>query len=311
MRAGGHNRAVAGEFEFIEWLRRQQAASPHVAAGVGDDLAVLNWDSADLLLVGADQVLDGVHFDSKVHAPRLIGRKVVNRNLSDCAAMGCLPAAAVCTAALPTGLGVDYARELYLGMREAADVFDCPIVGGDTASWGSAAGGRLHLSVTVLGRSAGVQPVLRSGARAGDGIYVTGPLGGSIVGRHLTFTPRVREGRLLAESGRVTAMIDLSDGLSRDLTHICRQSGVGAAIWGEKIPVHDDVRRIADGRSALDHALHDGEDHELLLCTHARISELNGVPLLAVGEIIPGDEVLLNTGGGAKSLRAAGWEHRL
>src|SRR5688572_17495416 len=180
---------MAGEFEFIEWVRSQQKAGDFVVVPPGDDLAALKWGGDDLLLVGADQVLDGVHFDSAVHPPRLIGRKVVSRNLSDCAAMGCLPAAALCTAALPQGLGLDYAKELYLGMRDAADPFDCPLVGGDTASWGRATAGKLHLSVTILARSAGVQPILRSGARPGDSIYVTGPLGGSILGRHLTFTP--------------------------------------------------------------------------------------------------------------------------
>jgi thiamine-monophosphate kinase len=302
---------MAGEFDFVEWVRRQQSASPRIAAGIGDDLAVLKWDASDLLLIGADQVLDGVHFDSAIHPPRLIGRKVMNRNLSDCAAMGCLPAAAVSTAALPKGAGLEYAQELYLGMREAADPFDCPIVGGDTASWGSATGGRLHLSVTILGRSAGVKPVLRSGARPGDGIYVTGPLGGSILGRHLTFTPRLREGRLLAESGRVTAMIDISDGLSRDLRHICRQSGVGANIWAERIPVHEDVGGLSDALPPLDHALHDGEDHELLLTAPAGLSELNGVRLWCIGETSDLREIVLSIGGENGPLPPAGWEHNL
>jgi thiamine-monophosphate kinase len=301
---------MPGEFDFIEWLRGQQAASPRVAAGVGDDLAVLNWDAGDLLLVGADQVLDGVHFNSAVHRPRLIGRKVVNRNLSDCAAMGCLPAAAVCTAALPTGFGLDYARELYLGMRDAADPFDCPIVGGDTASWGVSPG-KLHLSVTILARSAGVKPILRSGARPGDGLYVTGPLGGSILGRHLTFTPRVREGRLLAESGRITAMIDLSDGLSRDLRHICQQSGVGAVISAEKVPVHDDVTRLSDRRPPVEHALHGGEDHELLLTGPAGLNELNGIRLWPIGHITEQREILLDSDGLTTPIVPHGWEHSL
>src|SRR4051794_31274863 len=175
---------MAGEFDFIQWLRAQRhGAGERVLVPPGDDLAVLKWDAADLLLVGVDQVLDGVHFDSAVHSPRQIGAKVVNRNLSDCAAMACLPAAAVVSAALPRGAGIDYAKELYLGMRGAADAFDAAIVGGDTGSWD----GRLALSVTILGRSAGIEPVRRSGAKAGDAIYVTGPLGGSIGGRHMTF----------------------------------------------------------------------------------------------------------------------------
>src|SRR5687767_10581245 len=145
---------MAGEFDFIDWIRAQARGDQRVLVPPGDDLAVLRWAGGadDLLLVGADQVLDGVHFDSAVHPPRLIGRKVMNRNLSDCAAMACLPAAAVATVALPHGVGLDYAKELYLGLRDAADPFDCPVVGGDTASWA----GRLALTVTILGRSAGV-----------------------------------------------------------------------------------------------------------------------------------------------------------
>src|SRR2546430_2354810 len=211
---------MPGEFDFIQWVRSQALASPRVIIPPGDDLAVLKWDANDLLIVGVDQVLDGVHFDSAVHSPRAIGRKVMNRNLSDCAAMACLPAAAVATAALPKGTALEYAKELYLGMKDAGDVFDCSIVGGDTATWKE----KLVVTVTILGRSAGIKPITRAGAKAGDWIYVTGPLGGSMLGRHMTFLPRVREGRRLAQTA--TAMIDLSDGLSRDLRHICDASGV-------------------------------------------------------------------------------------
>src|SRR5687768_1829398 len=119
---------MPGEFEFIEWVRSQQQASDFVAVPPGDDLAVLKWAGEDLLLVGADQVLDGVHFDSSVHSPQQIGRKAMNRNLSDCAAMACLPGAAVVTATLPRGAGLDYAKEIHRGLTEAAKAFDCPIV---------------------------------------------------------------------------------------------------------------------------------------------------------------------------------------
>src|SRR6202007_2074969 len=116
---------MPGEFDFIEWIRSQQTPSELVRLGIGDDLAVLNWPKDDLLLVGVDQVLDGVHFDSKIHSPRVIGRKVMNTTLSDGAAMACLPAAAVATVALPKGVGAEYAKELFLGMKEAGDVFGC------------------------------------------------------------------------------------------------------------------------------------------------------------------------------------------
>jgi len=297
--------AMPGEFDFIEWVRSQHKPSAFVPVPQGDDLAVIRWLADDLLLIGVDQVLDGVHFDSKIHSPRSIGRKAMNRNLSDCAAMACVPAVAVTTAALPRGIGLDYAKELYLGLRDAADPFDCTIVGGDTGSWD----GKLVLTVTILGRSGDIQPITRSGAKAGDGIYVTGPLGGSILGRHMTFEPRIALARELAATGRVTAMIDLSDGLSRDLPHICRQSGVGAVIEAERVPIHADALTLSqDGRSQLDHALNDGEDHELLLT--GRLEGL-GLPVTRVGKITSRAEILLTREGKTEALTAAGWEHRL
>jgi thiamine-monophosphate kinase len=297
---------MPGEFEFIDWLRAQHKASEFVPVPQGDDLAVLQWRAEDLLLVGVDQVLDGIHFDSKIHPPRLIGRKVMNRNLSDCAAMACLPAAAVTTAALPRGIGLDYAKELYLGLREAADPFDCAIVGGDTGSWD----GKLVLTVTILGRSAGVAPITRNGATAGDEIYVTGPLGGSILGRHLTFEPRVTLARQLAATGKVTAMIDLSDGLGRDLRHICRGSDVGAIVEAGYIPIHEDAIALSqqDGIDPLQHALGDGEDHELLL---TGCLEGLGLPLTRIGRVVPGSELLLERDGRTEPLAVQGWEHRI
>jgi thiamine-monophosphate kinase len=296
---------MPAEFDFIDWLGSQHKPSLFVPVPQGDDLAVLKWPADDLLLVGVDQVLDGVHFDSTIHSPRSIGRKAMNRNLSDCAAMACLPAAAVTTAALPKGIGLDYAKELYLGLRDAADPFDCVIVGGDTGSWD----GKLVLTVTILGRSAGIQPITRSGAKVGDGIYVTGPLGGSLLGRHMTFEPRIALARGLAATGAVTAMIDLSDGLSRDLPHICRQSGVGAVVEAERVPIHEDAVTLSrDGRSALEHALNDGEDHELLLT--GRLDGL-GLPVTRIGGITGGAEILLSREGKTELLKAAGWEHEL
>jgi thiamine-monophosphate kinase len=297
---------VPGEFDFINWVQSQNRPSAFVLVPPGDDLAVLRWQGGDLLLVGVDQVLDGVHFDASIHPPRLIGRKVVNRNLSDCAAMACLPAGLVVAAALPAGSGIDYARELYLGMREAADPFECPIVGGDTGSWP----GRLALSVTVLGRSAGVAPITRAGAQAGDGIFVTGALGGSILGRHMTFAPRVELARELARTGRVTAMIDLSDGLSRDLRHICELSGVGATLEAERVPIHLDAIQLSarDGRDPLEHALHDGEDHELLFTASA---EPNVTGITRIGTIHADRRIALERNGQRQDLAPRGWQHSL
>ncbi|MDB5290848.1 MAG: thiamine-monophosphate kinase [Phycisphaerales bacterium] len=306
MNLAWYNPPMPGEFDLIDWIRSQHKPSDFVPVPQGDDLAVLKWDPADLLLVGADQVLDGVHFDSAVHPPRLIGRKVMNRNLSDCAAMACLPAAAVATVALPRGAGIDYAKELYLGLRDAADSFDCKLVGGDTASWD----GRLVCTVTVLGKSAGITPLTRGGAKPGDGIYVTGSLGGSILGRHLTFEPRIHLARDLARTGLLTAMLDLSDGLSRDLRHICTQSGVGAVIDAAAVPIHADAIELSrrDGREPLLHALHDGEDHELLF-TASGMPPVPGIVRVGTATAEPG--IWLARNGSREPLAAEGWQHSL
>ncbi len=291
---------MAGELDFIEWIRQQQASSPLLQVPIGDDLAVLKWDPRDLVVVGVDQGLDGVHFDTKVHPPEAIGRKVMNRNLSDCAAMAVLPVAAVATVALPRGTDMAFAKRLYQGMADAGAMFDCLVVGGDTGSWD----GKLAMTVSILGRSAGIQPVRRSGAKPGDGIYVTGPLGGSILGRHLDFLPRVREGRIIGKVA--TAMIDISDGLSRDLRHICQSSGVGAILDAKAIPIHDDAIRLSqqDGVDALTHALNDGEDYELLF------TATQPPPLgVRIGTITADRAILLEMAGVRQGLPCGAWEH--
>ncbi len=293
-----------GEFDFINWVRAQQKTGDLVQLAAGDDLAILKWKPDDLLLVGCDQVLDGVHFDSNVHSPRAIGKKAMNRNLSDCAAMACLPAAALVSFALPKGRDIEYAKELYAGTKEAADEFAFEIVGGDTASWD----GRLALTVTILGRSAGNTPLTRKGARAGDAIYVTGQgLGGSVRGRHMTFVPRIFEGFQIGKSGFATSMIDLSDGLSRDLGHVCRESGVGAVINASRVPIHEDaIEMRRDGHSPLEHALHDGEDYELLFTGPS----LALVDYTEIGRITAEPGIWLENDGQLELLEPRGWEHQ-
>lgn len=297
---------MPGEFEFIDWVAAQAKRSDLVLVPPGDDLAVLKWPGDEPLLVGVDQVLDGVHFDSARHTPRQIGRKVMNRNLSDCAAMACLPAAAVASVAAPRGAGIDYLKELFLGLREAADPWQCPVVGGDTGSWD----GRLAVSVTILGRSGGVTPITRRGAKVGDGVFVTGPLGGSLLGRHLDFTPRITTARELASAGAVTAMIDLSDGLSRDARHLAREGGIGIRIDADRVPFHADAHALSrsDGRDALWHALHDGEDYELL---YTGPIERASPDATRIGEVVAEPGVWLRSREGTTALEPMGWEHGL
>jgi len=292
------------ESDLLEWIYRQQKPGGLVRLAAGDDMAVLSWPSDELLLVGTDQVLDGIHFDSVKHAPREIGRKAMNRNLSDCAAMACLPVAATATVALPRGAGIEYAKELYLGLREAGEAFGCPIVGGDTASWE----GKLALSVSILGRADGITPITRNGAKAGDGIYVTGALGGSILGRHMRFVPRINQARMLAKAVGISSMIDISDGLSRDLAKICQQSNVGAIIDAAGVPIHADAIELAkkSGKAALEHALHDGEDHELLFTCPTRppVGTL-------IGRVTADRSLVIDQNGRIDPLSAKGWDYSL
>jgi thiamine-monophosphate kinase len=293
------------EESFLNWLRAQKsygAGTQMVRVGIGDDLAILDW-APGLLLAGVDQCLDGVHVDSKIHSPRAIGIKATNRSLSDCAAMGCRPVAVLIAAALPIGCGLDYAKELYLGAEAACSPHGCAIVGGDTASWPHP----LAVSVTVLGKSAAGGPTLRRTVQPGDRLYVSGPLGGSILGRHMTFAPRIDLGVRLAETGAVHAMMDLSDGLSRDLPRLLGL--LGAIIDAGAVPIHPDAEQLSrqDGRSALEHALHDGEDYELLLACPA--PPLPG--LIEIGTVTASPGGFLQSASGRTPLEPLGWQHRL
>jgi len=248
------------ESEFHEWLQSRIRPGGDVIVGIGDDAAIL--DCPGPLAAAADILVEDVHFRRDEATPREIGAKAVNRNLSDMAAMGLEPRWLVVSAAVPENTPEPFLKEVVRGMEEAAARFEAVLVGGDT----SQSPGPLVLDVTVLGPVQGRRPVLRSGAEEGDAILVTGELGGSSLGRHIRFTPRVKEGSFLAERYRPTAMIDLSDGLDRDLCRILDASGRGARLDGDAVPVSDAAIELAmrTGREPLDHALADGEDFELL-----------------------------------------------
>src|SRR4051812_35592181 len=231
--------ALTGEFAFIDWLRRRTPADPRVMLGPGDDTAAVRFTPGAPVLVTTDMLLEGSCFVLAEAGARRVGRKAMAVNLSDIAAMAGVPGAAVVSVGLPRQGGRALAEELYLGLREMADAFDTPIVGGDTNSWN----GPLAISVTLHGQATERGPVLRKGAKPGDWIFVTGPLGGSTLGKHLDFTPRVREALALHEAVDLHAMIDISDGLARDLHHICEESGCGAVLRADSIPISADARR--------------------------------------------------------------------
>ena len=305
---------MSGEFAYIDWLRRRTPSAANVIVGPGDDCAVLKPPMRPLL-VTTDMLLDGSCFILSDAGPRRVGRKAMSVNLSDIAAMAGVPIAAVVSVGLPRDGGRELAEELYLGMREVADVFQVPLVGGDTNSWE----GPLSISVTMLGEATSRGPVLRSDARVGDWIMVTGPLGGSILGHHLDFVPRVREALRLHEAADLHAMIDLSDGLAKDLHHICEESRCGAVIFADAVPISTAARELAarDGKSPLEHALSDGEDFELVFTVLPSDGEkllrdraLTDLTLFRIGEVTA-DGYWLERNGLREVLLPKGFEHEL
>jgi thiamine-monophosphate kinase len=313
--------APTGEFAFIDWLRRRTPIDPRVLLGPGDDTAAVLMNPGSLMggtptapvLVTTDMLLEGSCFVLAEAGPRRVGRKAMAVSLSDIAAMAGRPVAAVISVGLPRGGGRALAEELYGGLREMADAFATAIVGGDTNSWD----GPLAITVTLLGEPTGCRPVTRAGAKIGDWLMTTGPFGGSIRGHHLDFTPRVREALRLNELVDLHAMIDVSDGLAADVWQVCTESGVGAVLRAEAIPVSDAARAIDDGRSLLDHALADGEDFELVFAASPadgrRLLEsqpLEGVTLAAIGEVVEAG-LWFERDGQRRPLEPQGYVHSL
>jgi thiamine-monophosphate kinase len=306
-----------GEFAYINWIRsRLPTGGEGVTIGPGDDMAELRvpvvGQGDARVLIGTDTILDGVHFDTSRDALADIGWKALAVNLSDVAAMAGCPLAAVGAVALPRAMPADEARDLFEGLRRCAEAFDCHWVGGDVTAWDKP----LAITVTVLAHAE--NPVRRNGAKCGQLVCVTGELGGSLAGRHLTFRPRVAEARQLAEAVTLGAMIDLSDGLSSDVGHICDESDVGVEIDLASVPVAAAARELADGdeRGALVRALSDGEDFELLFTVDAAdadaVRSLDlGVPVAVVGRIVPAADgrTLIDADGRRSVITSGGYEH--
>jgi thiamine-monophosphate kinase len=257
--------------------------------------------------------MDGTDFVLAEVGPRRAGRKAMAANLSDIAAMAGSPIAAVVSVALPRADSRGVAEELYLGLRDAADAFGVPIVGGDTNSWN----GPLVVAVTLLGESVGRGAVTRAGAKPGDWVFVTGPLGGSIRGHHLDFIPRIHEALALQAAVDLHAMCDISDGLAADLHHILEESRCGAVLMAEAIPIARAAEELshATGQPPLQHALGDGEDFELVFTVAPADGEklLREPPiagLVKVGVCVEAG-LWLETGGRRAPLAPVGWVHAL
>ncbi len=342
--------AALGEFGLIGLIRqRAQRRSPGIILGIGDDAAVLAPEGIGVLLVTTDMLLEGVHFQRRWGRARELGRKALAVNLSDIAAMGGHPQHALLGLAIPRdGPMLQELESLLAGLEEEAATYGVTLVGGDTCTSQSG----LVLAVTVLGTLPAGRPLLRSGAKPGDGLWVTGMLGGAAAGllalerglrpgaiwpeeiprpawlgpeeeaaiqaavtAHLTPVPRLSAGQALV--GCATAMIDVSDGISSDVGHLCTESRVAARILASQLPIHPGATAMARlaGREALDLALRGGEDYELLFAAAS-----DPMPILAeaapdllvtrVGEIFAGDPVprLVHADGREETL-AGGFDH--
>ena len=311
------------EKSLIARIRRKAGLGRRIAAGIGDDCAILRIPPGHEVLVTTDFSLEGMHFRREWHGPEVVGHRCLARGLSDIAAMGGEPIAAFLSFALPRKLPETWVNRFLNGLLKLADAFHVSLAGGDTAESPSG----ILADIVVVGSVPRGKAVRRSGAGPGDRIYVTGELGGAAAtlkllssgqklrstafGHHFHPMPRIAVGRILREKGLVSAMIDISDGLSTDLAHICDESGVGAEIQAEAIP------RASIGRPAhqvdLQFALHGGDDYELLFTAPRGKpvpTRIAGVGITEIGHIIRNRKMaLLNPRGKTCELQPQGWEH--
>ncbi|MEM7229381.1 MAG: thiamine-phosphate kinase [Planctomycetota bacterium] len=302
-----------GEFDVLHHIYAASGdLGPNVIVPPGDDMAVVAF-SAKQMLVAVDQLVDGRHVDLARTPLKLVGRKAITRSLSDIAAMAARPVVTLAAATLPQSFSDAQACALADAMRETAATYGAPLVGGDLAH--HVGDGPLTCSVTVIAMPGPIGPVTRRGAQAGDGLYVTGAIGGSLDddggGYHLTFEPRIDVGLWLARivGERLHAMIDISDGLGRDCGHLAQDSGVIIEVEASAIPCRA-------GR-AVEQAIADGEDYELLFTAAGEVPIVaaDGTPITRIGTAratTPEEEpgAMMSVNGVMQRIDEHGWEHR-
>jgi thiamine-monophosphate kinase len=341
-----------GELALIERIRsgwgggrgKARELTRHVILGIGDDCAILRSPKRHEVLVTTDFSLEGKHFRPDWHPADSVGHRALARGLSDLAAMGARPLAAFLSLALPGEMlgsreGRAWVEGFFSGLRGLAGQHGLPLAGGDTAE---SPCGLVLADIVLMGSAPAGRAIRRSGGQAGDRLYVTGGLGGAAAelaemerrarksdpshrGRaaingspngdehpQLYPQPRVAVGLALLRRGLATAAIDLSDGLSTDLAHLCHESGVGAEISAAALPIHPVAMRRSAG-SALDLALHGGEDYELLFAAKATVRmprSIAGVRVTRIGSLVAGKAVtIVDSEGRRRRLKPGGWEH--
>jgi thiamine-monophosphate kinase len=306
-----------GEFGLISWIRgKTPLRDSNIAAGIGDDAAVMTFPKRSICLVTTDILIEDIHFRLDYTDSLRLGKKALSINLSDIAAMGGTPQHFLLSMGLPSHLPFRWVEEFFHGLQEVAEQYDLSLIGGDTSL-----ARKLTINITIMGRGKAGEVVYRKGARAGDQIMVTGTLGNAALGlqilkshkgdpnisrngdsdltelieKHLSPTPRIAEGQVIAKSHLASAMIDISDGLVADLGHILEESNAGAQIWISRLPLSEAYRRKVSQYTSndIDLAICGGEDYELLLTTPRkkeekllRLFNQCGLQITPIGEIV-------------------------
>lgn len=300
------------EFELIKLLTAGLPTNESTILGAGDDCAVLDLGLPDRwLLFKTDAVVEGIHYTATTD-PGKVGHKALARCLSDVAAMAGKPVAALVTLGLPREHDPKWAQAVYVGMSDLARRYGVAIVGGETTTIPE----RTMLSVALLGTVDKKICLKRSGAMAGDAIFVTGELGGSIQGKHLDFDPRMEQAQWLASQFSIHAMIDISDGLAGDLRHITNSSGLGAELLADAIPLS--AAALKGVKPAMQAALEDGEDFELLFTIPAREAvalldawklQFTGLRLSCIGKITKNPGFILHERNRTRDIQEHGYTH--
>lgn len=326
-----------GEAGIIRLIQEYGPAglASHIRKGIGDDCAVLETGGKRCLLVTTDTLIQGIHFTDQTLTPEALGWKALAVNISDIAAMGGTPRTAFLSMGLKPEASISFLESFMAGFKALADETAIALAGGDTVESPAS----VVITLTLLGDCPPENVVYRSGAKVGDDLWVTGPLGNaagglfllresssseltgyaSLIHAHQRPVPRLAIGKVLGESGLVHAMIDISDGIAKDLGHICEQSHTGALLQATSIPMSDDLLRLAADakKSPLDWALHGGEDYELLFTASSSDEEkivslttkVSGSPPTKIGTIVKEDGIWLETETGRKRLQSGGYVH--
>ncbi len=300
------------EKELIQWLQKKFGATRFATVGIGDDCAVIPASDRDWV-VTCDAICEGVHFHSSELSPQDIGRKALAVNLSDLASMGAKAKTALVSLAIPRSCHLDQVKDLFAGMAALGRKYEIEIIGGDTITWDQG----LVISVTAMGTAPTTGAWLISNAKPGDQILVTGELGGSILEQHALFEPRLRFAQQWAEvAGTIQACTDISDSLGVDLTKMAKASEVGFEIDLDSIPIAAAAHTLAvtSQRTALQHAMSDGEDFELIIAVATDVmsrvlAETQDIPLTRIGQFTESSEWLATQAGIQQVFRPSGYEH--